>query len=217
MDSKEFEMGGVWVHWNQPHLYHELQRYDLHRHLKTSAGTCGAEKQNCLEDITFNPPLSPLRREAIASGHINMGAKIHFRLAATEPGWFATSHESAKSSFLFAFSDHNENQPSGPQGTWAIGFGYNGHLTGKMSSSHIIKEFQENIRCDVEGHGVAGDQIVSVVMCKNCRNPMEEFYFVSADWADGWRGLVDGAIESGQKAANDVKAFNARASSTVRL
>lgn len=43
--GEEFEMGGTWVHWGQPHLYHELHRYGLHRCLKTSAGTSAAEKQ----------------------------------------------------------------------------------------------------------------------------------------------------------------------------
>lgn len=42
--GEEFEMGGTWVHWNQPHLYHELHRYGLHPYLKTSAGTSAAEK-----------------------------------------------------------------------------------------------------------------------------------------------------------------------------
>lgn len=42
--GEEFEMGGTWVHWNQPHLYHELHRYGLHRYLKTSAGTIAPEK-----------------------------------------------------------------------------------------------------------------------------------------------------------------------------
>lgn len=37
--GEEIEMGGTWVHWNQPHLYAELHRYGLHRNLKTSAGS----------------------------------------------------------------------------------------------------------------------------------------------------------------------------------
>lgn len=43
--GEEIEMGGTWVHWNQPHLYAELHRYGLHRNLKTSAGTSAAEMQ----------------------------------------------------------------------------------------------------------------------------------------------------------------------------
>ncbi|KAM0489803.1 hypothetical protein ACHAP8_012218 [Fusarium lateritium] len=41
--GEEFEMGGTWVHWNQPHLYAELTRYDLHHNLKTSNGTLKPE------------------------------------------------------------------------------------------------------------------------------------------------------------------------------
>lgn len=43
--GEELEMGGTWVHWNQPHLYSELRRYGLHVHLKTSAGTSAPMKQ----------------------------------------------------------------------------------------------------------------------------------------------------------------------------
>ncbi|KAJ6130251.1 hypothetical protein N7512_003031 [Penicillium capsulatum] len=37
------------------------------------------------------------------------------------------------------------------------------------------------------------------------QKPHGRVFFASADWADGWRGFVDGAIESGQKAANDAR------------
>ncbi|KAJ5649946.1 flavin-containing amine oxidase [Penicillium longicatenatum] len=188
---------------------------------------------NCLKNITFNPPLSPLRREAIASGHINKGAKIHFRLGATESGWFATSHASGGSPFLFAFSDHNGNQPSGPEGTWCIGFGYNGHLTDKRESSHIIKEFQENIKPQATiqaylTHDWMNDPFAKGTWCcwgpnhfskyvQELQKPHGKVVFASADWADGWRGFVDGAIESGQKSANDVKALIASASPIIKL
>lgn len=29
-------------------------------------------------------------------------------------------------------------------------------------------------------------------------------FFASADWADGWRGFIDGAIEQGGRAARNV-------------
>lgn len=45
VDGEQLEMGGTWVHWNQPHLYSELHRYNLHRNLKTSSGTAGAQVQ----------------------------------------------------------------------------------------------------------------------------------------------------------------------------
>lgn len=39
VDGENIEMGGTWVHWNQPHVYNELHRYELQRNLKSSAGT----------------------------------------------------------------------------------------------------------------------------------------------------------------------------------
>lgn len=32
---------------------------------------------------------------------------------------------------------------------------------------------------------------------KELQKPHGRVFFASADWADGWRGFVDGAIESG--------------------
>lgn len=51
--GEEFEMGGTWVHWNQPHLYAELVRYGLQHNLKTSAGTSAPQKQY------YTPPNVP--------------------------------------------------------------------------------------------------------------------------------------------------------------
>jgi lysyl oxidase-like protein 2/3/4 len=36
------------------------------------------------------------------------------------------------------------------------------------------------------------------------QKPHGRVIFASADWADGWRGFVDGAIERGQVAVQDV-------------
>ena len=174
---------------------------------------------NCLSDITFTPPLSPLKREAAQQGHINKGAKIHFKLTQTEPGWFAFCNGYSDSPFCFAFSDHNGTKFS-PDGTYCIGFGYNGQLTDKKDSETIISEFKRNIKPDAEvqaylTHDWMNDPLAKGVW--SCWGPnsmtkyLEELQkshgkvlFASADWADGWRGFVDGAIESGLSAAMDV-------------
>ncbi|PYH97062.1 amine oxidase [Aspergillus ellipticus CBS 707.79] len=379
--GEEVEMGGTWVHWNQPHLYAELHRYGLHKHLKTSAGSCSPVDQsfkpshgeldkvdletygstlegvaqkffaidgqdsralmpyphdplrkpapwkrydrltvqdrldglndisawekelfasnistfgsapvkdigvfelaglyklgrggmtsfaqgilgeftgdacfntavsqinhildgveiltkdgrkfaagavistiplNCLADIQFNQPLSPLRQAAIAKGHFNKGAKIHFKLRETLPGWFFTANDGSDSKFAFAFSDHNGTQPSGPSGTWCIGFGYNGHLTEKKESESIIAAFKKDINPSVTIEAYATHDWMNDPYSKGvwaCWGPnsasahLEELQkphgrviFASADWADGWRGFVDGAIERGKVAVRD--------------
>ncbi|PWY64567.1 flavin-containing amine oxidase [Aspergillus eucalypticola CBS 122712] len=176
--------------------------------------------RNCLTDIQFNPPLSPLRQAAIAKGHINKGAKIHFKLRETLPGWFFTAHDGSDSSFVFAFSDHNGTRPTGPSGTWCIGFGYNGLLTDKQDSKHILQRFKHDVNPDVTVDAYATHDWMNDPYAKGawaCWGPntaseyLEELQkphgrvvFASADWADGWRGFVDGAIERGQAAVGEV-------------
>lgn len=60
--GEELEMGGTWIHWTQPHLYNELHRYGLHRHLKTSAGTFAPENQ------FFKPARGPVEEISVTEG-----------------------------------------------------------------------------------------------------------------------------------------------------
>jgi lysyl oxidase-like protein 2/3/4 len=174
---------------------------------------------NCLGDINISPPLSHLRQSAIAEGHINKGAKIHFKLRDTEPGWFATANSFGNSPYVFAFSDHNGTQKSSPLGTWCIGFGYTGQLTDKKDHKHIIEEFRNAIHpsANVEAYSTHdwmddpyskgawacwGPNCASRYL-QELQKPHGRIIFASADWANGWRGFVDGAIERGQEAVKD--------------
>ncbi|KAG2420308.1 hypothetical protein HFD88_005109 [Aspergillus terreus] len=175
---------------------------------------------NCLGNVVFDPPLSPARQAAIATGHINAGAKIHFKLRDTIPGWFHTADGNGDSSFVFAFSDHNGTQASGPAGTWCIGFGYNGQLADKKDNRHIVDRFQRDVlpTADVEGyatHDWTNDPYAKGAWAcwgpdsasrylDALQKPHGRVVFASADWADGWRGFVDGAIEQGQVAVREV-------------
>ncbi|PLB44947.1 amine oxidase [Aspergillus steynii IBT 23096] len=175
---------------------------------------------NCLGDITFNPPLSPIRQAAVAQGHINKGAKIHFKLRETLPGWIWTGSGYGDSEYVFAFSDHNGTQSSGPSGTWSIGFGYNGKLTDKSDSQHIINQFKKSVNSNVSVEAYAtydwmndpyakgvwacwGPKSASRFL-EELQRPHDRIVFASADWADGWRGFIDGAIEQGQIAVREV-------------
>ncbi|KAL3472860.1 amine oxidase [Aspergillus californicus] len=175
---------------------------------------------NCLADIEFNPPLSPLRKAAADQGHINKGAKIHFKLCETLPGWVWTSSSYGTSEYIFAFSDHNGTQTSGPSGTWCIGFGSNSKLTDKKDSKHIISQFKKSINPDINIEAYATHDWMNDPYAKGvwaCWGPNSasrylealqqrhgRVVFASADWADGWRGFVDGAIEQGQVAVREV-------------
>lgn len=36
IDGYPFEMGGTWVHWHQPHVWREIQRYGLSTAIESS-------------------------------------------------------------------------------------------------------------------------------------------------------------------------------------
>lgn len=71
--GEELEMGGTWVHWNQPHVYSELHRYDLHRSLKSSAGTIAPQNQyykssvigSQVEDISPEATVAAMEKVAV--------------------------------------------------------------------------------------------------------------------------------------------------------
>jgi hypothetical protein len=148
-----------------------------------------------------------------------MGAKIHFKLSNIQPGWFAYCSSTPSAPFCFAFSDHNGTRASGPDATWCIGFGYSGQLTDKTDSAHIISAFKENLNPEADvllyaTHDWANDPYAKGAW--SCWGPgsMSKYLaelqksegrvvFASADWADGWRGFVDGALERGKVAARN--------------
>ncbi|KAL4892544.1 hypothetical protein BDV59DRAFT_202663 [Aspergillus ambiguus] len=182
---------------------------------------------NCLGDVRFQPPLCSVRQAAIARGQMNTGAKIHVKLQQTRPGWFYTADGNGDARFVFAFSDHNGTQGSGPTGTWCIGFGYNGQLTEKRDSREIVGRFRQEIlpTAEVEAyatHDWAKDEYAKGVWAcwgaasashylDRLQQPHKRVIFASADWADGWRGFVDGAIERGQEAVRAVMQLDGKA------
>lgn len=62
---------------------------------------------NCLTDIKFDPPLSPLKQSAVEQGHINLGEKYHFAVGEVQGNWFANTSDANGSDFLFGLKDHN--------------------------------------------------------------------------------------------------------------
>ncbi|RSL70864.1 hypothetical protein CEP53_001759 [Fusarium sp. AF-6] len=206
-----------------------LEKVDQHNSSVTLTAKNGRQIQasqvistiplNCLSDISFSPALSPLRQDAIKAGHINQGAKIHFKLGQTEPGWFSMASGYGNSPWCFSFSDHNGT--ANKDGTYCIGFGYNGHLTDPRASNHIISTFKQHLKPDADVKAYLTHDWMNDTLAKgtwSCWGPnamskwLKELqksdgrvHFASADWADGWRGFIDGAIERGVVASREVE------------
>ncbi|UZP40231.1 hypothetical protein NXS19_008047 [Fusarium pseudograminearum] len=172
---------------------------------------------NVLKTITFQPPLSSLKQQAIDKGHITAGAKIHYKLRHITPPWFYQALPPTP--FCFAYTDHNGTKKES-DGTYCIGFGLNGGIHNIEDSEEVVKAFDEHIGADNEVDGYLSHDWVkdpfsrgtwacwgpssSTVYLQELQLPHGRVVFASADTADGWRGFIDGALEQGKKAANDV-------------
>ncbi|KAK8099710.1 lysyl oxidase-like protein 2/3/4 [Apiospora kogelbergensis] len=171
---------------------------------------------NALSSIQFDPPLDAVRQEAVQKGHVCNVTKFHIKLASVEPPFYSSANANSCSPYCFAFSDH-----SSADGTYAIGFGYGGRLNDHKSHDEILAQFEKHMKPGTEArayltHDWAADPLskgswacwgpgsmskyLAALQQPHCRVAM-----ASADWANGFRGFVDGAIEQGILAARDVR------------
>lgn len=151
---------------------------------------------------------------------MNRGAKIHFKLRRSEPAFFSFADGYGASPWCLAFSDHNGTDKNVGSGTYCIGFGYNNYLGDKELSGEILSTVKEHMKSDAEIDAYLTHDWVNDPLSKgtwSCWRPGEMVKYLkelqkdhgrvlmaNSDWADGWRGFIDGAIERGTIAARDV-------------
>lgn len=171
---------------------------------------------NCLKDVEFDPPMSILRQEAFEAGHVNGGTKYDFHIDQVQPGWGSGAVDDRDNDFLTAMTDHNGTQSDKPDGTHCVAFGYSGHLPDPSDDKEVISAFQQ-LKSDASIHGYlthhwAKDPFAqgtwfcagpgqTTKYFDELQTPHGRVHMASADWADDWRGFVDGAIEQGRRAA----------------
>jgi lysyl oxidase-like protein 2/3/4 len=149
-------------------------------------------------------------------GHINAGAKIHYDVKETLPGWFAISADKENSDLVFALSDHNGTQNQQQSGTFCVGFGFTGQLPNPKDHKAVVTALQ-TLQADTTVKGYlthdwahdpfakgtwwCGSPGMATKYTRELQQPHGRVTMASSDWADGWRSFVDGAIEQGSRAA----------------
>lgn len=132
---------------------------------------------------------------------------------------------SSPSPFALAFSDHSGTQPATKDNsTFAIAFGYNGHAPVSVDAEkEILGMLQDATSIDSEIEGYVTTDWTNDPYARgtwSCWGPMQMKKYLkelqedldggrvcmaNSDWAEGWRGFIDGAIERGGVAARTVK------------
>ncbi|KAF7554455.1 hypothetical protein G7Z17_g2922 [Cylindrodendrum hubeiense] len=176
---------------------------------------------HCLGDVEFSPPLPAAWT---TTRHANMGGKVHIHAKEKVPAWFGLRDETANVSALFTES------PSSLGGTHMVSFAMS---EGMIAQEHLkVKPsaYLEAAAADVIPPGFSitptymfwhdwsrdefakgawashqpGNLSKGLGQIMSKTRVTDRVYMANADWANGWVGYIDGAIEMGRKAARDI-------------
>ncbi|KAJ5706984.1 hypothetical protein N7488_006785 [Penicillium malachiteum] len=169
---------------------------------------------NVLKDIQFSPPLNTKRQEAINQGHICFMTKIHAE--AKGSGLVSWQGIAYPNDLLLGFGDGLTTQ--GNSHITAFGGKEHSLFTPDPDMENIHKALQSLHPMDIQRlvfHDWNSDQFSQGGPCcwmpgfmtryqEELQASHRKVFFASADWADGWRAFIDGALEQGWKAAQEV-------------
>ena len=186
---------------------------------------------NVLKDIQFNPPLTAKRQEAIDQGHICFMTKIHAEAKGTGlASWQGTAYPN---NLTFGFGDgitprgnthitsfgggdfsHYDPEHDMDKIHEALQKLHPMDIQRLVSSITYVNDFVADERLQVF-HNWNTDRFSQGGPCWWAPGYMTKYqeelqsrhgniFFASADWADGWRAFIDGALEQGWKKAQEV-------------
>ena len=170
---------------------------------------------NVLKDITFTPPLSPTKAAAVQAGHIGLGSKIHFEVRGQAfRSWSGYAYPGR--GLLYAYGD--DTTPA--DNTHIVSFGAASvPLQGEddiEKTKMALLDMRDDIEIDrIMFHDWVRDPYARGAWCMFPKDFASKYtaalqeehgnvWFANSDWADGWRGFIDGAIEQGIAVAQRV-------------
>lgn len=169
---------------------------------------------NVLKDVRFTPPLPAGKLDTSRTSHAGKMSKIHVLLDKPYPmftGW-APGSGSSQINFLLwdgIYGGHTHliafaTRERGVDGADAA------------AVQHAIRAFLPDANVlDIMAHDWNADPFSQGVWCisrpgqisgalRSLQAHQGRIFFASADWANGWRGAIDGAVEQGLIAARAV-------------
>ncbi len=170
---------------------------------------------NVLNSVDFEPGLSEIKRTASADRHAGAGMKCFVRVKGDIGNVSMVAPETQPINFLVTYAH-------GPEGSWLIVFSANPKKL-QMSQFDDVQGMQKALQPllpGVEVESIVGwdwsnDPLALGTWCiyrpgqltqvlPDLRTTEGRLFFAGADSASVWRGFIDGAIESGYRAARDI-------------
>ncbi|KAF3006864.1 hypothetical protein E8E13_010856 [Curvularia kusanoi] len=175
---------------------------------------------NVLGDVSFDPPLSPGKRAAIATGHVNQCVKVHAEISNKHlRSWTGVAYP--HNELMYAIGDGTT--PAGNTHVVCFG-GDNKHIdpevdveATKRAVSNMFAQQKETPQIErLVFHNWSKDEFAKGAWffpppglvsshLGDLRERHGNVLFANSDWALGWRSFIDGAIEEGTRVAYEVK------------
>lgn len=181
-------------------------------HEFTSRALVVAVPMNVLDTIPFSPPLSPGKLAAAREKHAARGTKCYILVKEKLGNWLGAAPFPHPITMAWTEGER-------PDGTMLVAFGppQKMDIANDREVERALRALlpQANVTA-VMGYQWENDPYAKGTWCVyRPRQMTQRFhdlqkkegncFFASADSANGWRGFVDGAIESGIRAARDVR------------
>ncbi|MEM8532375.1 MAG: NAD(P)/FAD-dependent oxidoreductase [Chloroflexota bacterium] len=171
---------------------------------------------NTWANVTFTPALNEAKQQVAQQRHAGLGSKVFVRVKGEFPGLLALAPEEHLFSLLMA--SHVEKGSFWSKGnTWLIGFGSTAPeeftlewardaLEPLLPGVEVLEVYGHNWTADPLAQGTwANFRPGQATLLPDLIKAEGQVFFAGADIALGWRGYIDGAIESGIRAARQVK------------
>jgi monoamine oxidase len=167
---------------------------------------------NCLVDIDFRPAVSATKLRVSRARHTGSGTKIYARIAGRRP--IFTGHGSYAMPLNFLWTEYD-----GPDSQLLVGFGSSPRtldindddavlqaVREYLPDAELIESFGYDWNRDPYSHGTWCMYRPNVLTqdLRELQRSEGRVHFAGSDVANGWRGFIDGAIESGLRVAQQV-------------
>lgn len=178
----------------------------------TAAQVIVAVPMNCLNDIEFEPELSAVKRAASERRHTGSGTKVYARINSRRPVFLGTGQQEFPLCFGWTEYDDDDHQV-------LCGFGAAPaflDINDDEAVTAAFKRFAPDIEVtDVFGYDWNLDPFAKGTWCMyppgmlttslaELQRSEGAIHFAGSDIANGWRGFIDGAIETGISSAKQV-------------
>ena len=166
---------------------------------------------NVLPDIDFQPELSAIKQSASKQGQTGSGIKVYMRIKGRLPVSYCNGHQDMPFNYVWTEYDGDDQV--------LVGFGRSPDLLDVNDDEEVEKALQQYLPdaqlLESYSYDWNLDPYSKSTWCMyppgmltgaltELQRPEGNVYFAGSDIANGWRGFIDGAIESGARAAKMV-------------